>query len=120
MLGTIRRQQKWLWFIIAGLTIISFVIFGPSSVNRMSGFGRGGGSIGLLNGRPITQEQYENAYNEARLAYFLNAGQWPDKDTSARQMGFNAQRETYLRLFFISKDKDARIQRGTAPVAPMV
>src|SRR5579859_130102 len=116
MLGTIRRHQKWLWFIIAGLTIISFVIFGPSSANRMSGFGRGGGSLGLLNGKPITQEQYQGAYNEVRLAYFLNSGQWPDKDTSARQMGFNAPRETYIRLFFIEKEKEAGIQVDTATI----
>ncbi|HEX4644041.1 MAG TPA: SurA N-terminal domain-containing protein, partial [Verrucomicrobiae bacterium] len=119
MLGTIRRHQKWLWFIIAGLTIISFVIFGPSSANRLN-LGRGSGTFGTLNGKTITSDEFDAAQREVFIGYFLNSGQWPDKDTSAKQMGFNAQRETYLRLFFIAKEKEAGIQVDTATVAHMI
>ena len=44
MIGTIRKHSKWLWWIIAGLTIISFVVFmGSGPAGRNGGVRSSGG-----------------------------------------------------------------------------
>ena len=34
MIGTIRKHSKWLWWIIAGLTVVSFVYWGVTPATR--------------------------------------------------------------------------------------
>jgi hypothetical protein len=42
MIGTIRKHSAWLWWLVAGLTIISFIWWGASPATRGGG-GRGAG-----------------------------------------------------------------------------
>lgn len=103
MFGTIRRHQSWLWLVIIVLVIISFVWYmGPSS----GGPGPGGGSgvYGYVNGEPISRERLMEAYNEARLQFFLYAQAWPEDSPAARQM-FDAERQVAERLVMIDKLK---------------
>ncbi len=120
MFGTIRRHQKWLWVVIAGLTIISFVIFGPTNTRLGDAFNRSRASgFGRINGHPITGEEYRAAEAEAHLSYFLQRGKWPDKDPDAVMNGFNSARETYFRLFWIEKEKTLGIQVSPQAVADL-
>lgn len=109
MFGTIRRHQTWLWVIVGGITILSFVVFGPTN-SRLGDFtGNSRGGYGALAGRPITPAQYANAQKEVYLNYFLENNQWPNRTTELKQ-GFIEAREIYVRLFLIQKQKDLGIE----------
>lgn len=109
MFGTIRRHQTWLWIVIVTATVISFVAyFNPSSRGGRGG-GGGGAQLGTIAGEPISLQDYRQAQAEVFIHYFLSSGEWPDKDATAKQNGFDDQRETYFRLFFISKFKEYNI-----------
>src|SRR6266536_4664410 len=102
MLGHIRRHQKWLMIVIAGLTIISFVYFlDPTTGRRSRGrsiFSRGAREFGSVNGRAIGEEEYSTMKREAHLRFFLNYGRWPGEDEATRQM-FDAERQTLEWIF---------------------
>ncbi len=116
MFGTIRKHQTWLWAVIVTVTIISFVsFFNPSS--RSGGARSGAVDFGTIDGRPITEEDYGNAQREANLHFFMSYGSWPDAD--AKRVGFDAERETYSRLFFIAKLKQNNIQVDSDSAARM-
>jgi hypothetical protein len=70
MIGTIRKHSKWLWWVIAGLTIISFIGWNIAPVSRNGGVG-GGGGYGTLYGHKITRQEYINARNEVYLFYWF-------------------------------------------------
>src|SRR5882724_11473346 len=119
MFVTIRRHQKWLWVIIAGLTITSFLIFGPTNArltDAMTGHGRNSGH-GKINGRPITDEEFRAAQTEVFLMYFVASGKWPDKDPDLARNRFNVTQEIYRRLFWIGKQKEMGVQISNQAVA---
>src|SRR3974390_2367190 len=105
MFGTIRRHQAWLWWVIGGITVISFVIFGPMNVNRSGRGGGGGGndSFGMIDSERITRDEFENAYRVVSLDSYLRTGQKLDNSAIATF-------ETYRQLFFLRKQKDLGIQ----------
>lgn len=102
--------------VIAGLTIISFLIFGPTNTHFGDIFGRKSGH-GSINGKPISEDQFNKASREVVLRYFLLNGQWPDSDPNARQMGYNPERDTYQRLFLIAKQEEFGIHVSTEAIA---
>ncbi len=121
MFGTIRRHQKWLWFVIAGLTIISFVAFGPTNSRMGNALGRrDGSSVGMLNGQPISQEDFVKARNEVLLDGFLfySPGEWPDAPNSGKS-SWEIQRDAYFRLLMRQKEKELGIQVNADAVADM-
>jgi SurA N-terminal domain len=113
MFGTIRRHATWLWVFIIAVMIVGLVsFFNPAS--RVSG-GRGGaGDHGSIDGERIGDEDFRNAYNEVRLEFLMMYGRWPDAD--AKSLGFDPDRETYSRLFWIQKLKEnnIRVDSGSA------
>ncbi len=111
MFGTIRRHQSWLWIIIAGITILSFIVyFGPNGNKMLDSLGRGGQSNrGMLAGQPISEQQYADAIIEVDLTYFLENGQWPDRTSSLRP-GFFEVPQIYQRLFMIQKMRELGIE----------
>lgn len=113
MLGTIRRHQAWLWWVIGGITVISFVIFGPTNFNRNGSGGRNGGGsgdFGAIGGVPITREEFDNASREVALDQLLRSGQRAE-DTPA------FRREVYLQLFCLKKEQELGIQVSTEAAA---
>jgi hypothetical protein len=79
MIGTIRRHQKWLWVVIIAATIISFTTYlsptrqyGSHSEQRSST-----PDLGLVNGEPVSPEQFVAAQREGLLFFRLRYGQWP-------------------------------------------
>jgi len=110
MIGTIRKHSKWLWWIIATLTIISFI--GWNIGSRMNG-GSGGtssGNFGTLYGHKITQEAFFEARNEFFLYYWFRAGEWPDKNPNLTEP--ELEREIYVRLMLAQKAADLGIHVG--------
>jgi hypothetical protein len=114
MIGTIRKHSKWLWVVIATVTIISFVYWGSNSSNS-SHDRAGGGNYGSIDGQRVTREEKELAVREVYLRHFVQTGQWPDK--TPQQSGFDEDRETYYRLFFLRKLKEYNIHIDAASVA---
>src|SRR3974377_1022131 len=97
MIGTIRKHSKWLWWIIAGLTIISFLYWGAGPTAR-SGNGRAISDFGTIYGRKITRQDYINARNAYYIFYRLHYGEWPDKNPNLSRE--ELEREIYLHLLF--------------------
>ena len=121
MLGQIRRHQKWLWFVIAGATIISFVIFiVPTTGRRGRGMiGRGSGELASINGRAISAEEIEQARDEGRMEYLFSSGRWPEEDESSRQF-FNLENQTQRRLILMEKLRDLDLRANDEAVADWI
>lgn len=113
MIGSIRKHSKWLWGIIITVVIISFV-FWTGQPGGNSG-GQGEVNFGSIAGKPIKREAFANAYREVSLLYFFSAGDWPKE--SAKQMGFDVDREAYYRLLMLQKVEEAGIHVSDETVA---
>src|SRR2546425_10903497 len=113
MLGQIRRHQKWLMIVIAGLTIISFVYFLDPTTGRRGGgrsiFSRGAREHGSVNGRPISQEEFSQMKREVRLRFLVSYGHWPEEDEAGRQM-FDADRQALEWIFLAEKGNELKLQ----------
>lgn len=103
MIGTIRRHQTWLWAIVAAVTIASFIFYFDPSQRGSRGGSRAEGNLGLLNGRPITQEEFQRAVKEVMLGHRLNGQRLED---SSLQVQF----EAYQTLFLAAKAEAMGIQ----------
>lgn len=119
MFDSIRRHQKWLWIVISGLTIISFVwYFNPRSMRGGYGGGwRGNETVGSIYGHPVSRQDYLDVYQEARLRYFLSYQHWPGNDDLSRQM---VEREARHRLLLIEKLLEINLQVSDAAVAQWI
>jgi hypothetical protein len=103
MIGTIRKHSKWLWWVIASLTIISFVIgYSFMGTNNSHNGGAGGnGAYGTMYGRKITQQDYVNARNEFYLFYWFRNHDWPDRNPNIKAQELDEQ--IYLRMMLAQK-----------------
>jgi hypothetical protein len=101
MIGTIRKHSKWLWWIIAGLTVISFIYWGVTPATRNASGARISGDYGTLYGHKITQQEFLNARNEFFLFYWFRNYEWPDRDPNIKEKDLNDQ--IYLRLMLTQK-----------------
>ena len=113
MIGTIRKHSKWLWGIIATLTIISFLYWGAAPASRNSG-GRAG-DLGSIAGRKVTPNEYAEAEREVYIYFWLHYHQWPDRNPNITAK--DIQREVYVRLMLIQKAQDLEIHVGDDTVA---
>lgn len=109
MIGTIRKHQKWLWFIIIGVTIVTFVGF-LSPTSKMRSDERGSVDLGSINGRKVSPRQFTEARNAERLGFLLAYGELPRQEEQLRQMGWDIDARTYQHLFLNSKIEEMNIQ----------
>ena len=100
MIGTIRKHSKWLWWVIAGLTVISFLYWGAAPATRNSGVG-GSAGYGSLYGHKITAQEFEDARREFYLFYWLRNHEWPDHNPNIKNQELEEQ--IYLRLMLTKK-----------------
>jgi peptidyl-prolyl cis-trans isomerase D len=110
MIGTIRKHQKWLWYLIIGVTIVTFVGFlSPSAGQR--GYGNGSDvDFGSIDGAPITRQAFIEARAEERIDFRLRYNQWPpENDEQLSRMGYNLTSKTYQRLFLNAKAAELKI-----------
>jgi parvulin-like peptidyl-prolyl isomerase len=115
MFGTIRRHQNWLWIIIIGIIVVSFVVFFSPDVSLTGGGrGRATGEHGTINGQPVTDKDFYPAYHEARINHFFRTGQWPGNEQSADDM---LRRDALSRVFLIGKLKELDIKVSDEAVA---
>ncbi len=118
MFATIRKHQTWLWAVIIGAVIVSFVIYFTPTGRQGGGYGPTG-SLGTINGHPISRKQYAEAQVEAQLTFLIRYGSWPDK-VEADKFEFNLDREVRNRLVILEKLKDLGIQVDESAVANWV
>lgn len=119
MFANIRRHQKWLWILISGAVIISFVwYFNPN--NRQSGSFQRERNVGSMNGRPITQGEYRDARAEAELQYFFNYGSWYGTDEFSRQNEGVLDRDTRTRLLLKEKAREYNIHVTPEEIAKWI
>jgi hypothetical protein len=103
MIGTIRKHSSWLWFVIIGATIISFLYWGAGPVARNSNGRVSGSGYGSLYGKEVTPEAFAAAQREFYLYYWLHYGEWPEK--SPNMTHEEMEKETYVRLLLTQKAK---------------
>jgi hypothetical protein len=116
MIGTIRKHQKWLWFVIIIAIVISFVwFFSPAAT--MPGDDSPKADFGSINGARITPKQFAQAQREARLGMFLNYRQWPKNDERMREI---LEQSTYQRLVVDAKLKQLNINVTPEATARLV
>jgi len=99
MFGTIRKHQTWLWVVIIGVMVVSMATF--TQMNRSGNAQRGLGNHGEIDGKPITDAEYQDAWNETALTYFMRFREFPE--ASGTRNGWNQEQQTYERLFLIRK-----------------
>jgi hypothetical protein len=102
MIGTIRKHSAWLWWVIAALTIISFIWWGASPGTRY-GSGRSAG-YGTLYGEKITPEEFVAAQREFLIYYW-----WQNKRFPTRAEDLGVERDTYVRLLLLAKARQLGI-----------
>jgi hypothetical protein len=97
MIGTIRKHQKWLFIVIMGLTIVSFLwYFNPNSkygaLDRTPSYT----GFGSVFGEPITLEQLRAADQEGRIFFRLSTGEWPAAEEKMKDVRRFAQQRLLL------------------------
>jgi len=118
MFATIRKHLKWLWIIVIVLVTVAFVVYmGPTAgmqTNPMAS-----GVYGYVNGRPVNRDRFMEAYQEARIQFFLYTQVWPEDSPAAREM-FDAERQVAERLTMMDKLEALRVHVDDKAVAQWI
>src|SRR5579872_75085 len=100
MIGTLRKHNVWIWWIIIAATIIGFVSYlSPSRQFGTGGGSRGAASLGSIDGEAISQKDFADAEREGRLFFFLRTSGWPDTEEKMRQV----ENYAYQRLLMVQQ-----------------
>lgn len=70
-----RKHSNWLWAVIIGATVVSFIYWGSSR----SGYGSGSGNWGMVLGQTVSPEDKDQAEREVVLLHRLQERDWPEK-----------------------------------------
>ena len=117
MFATSRKHQQWLFLLICGVVIISFVVFFSPDVGVGSG-PSGPDNFGVIDGEPVTRAEFNQARDEEAIEYFLNWGEWPSSGSS-RVPDFvrtNFTRNVLERMVALKKLKSLGIEVGDEAV----
>ncbi len=117
MIGTIRKHQTWLWFVIIIIISVTMIFFFSSDVSLTSRRGRVSADWGSINGTPITDVEYLDSLNEIKIRYLLNTGKPPPTDENTKS---SLERETISRVFLIHKLREMDVQASEKAVALLI
>lgn len=118
MIGTIRKHSKWLWWIIAGATILSFIWWGASVPNRNGGGGVAEGDYGTIYDKKVTQDEYTAVKHDYFIFYWLHNGfEWPDRNPNVSNRDIDTQ--VYVRLLLLRKAQQLGIHADETSAAAM-
>ena len=117
MFGTIRKHQRWLWIVIIAFVIVSFVLF--FSPNQQLGRGGGSSSIGMLDGKPVSDVEVRGQLRLAELSGFLRFGE-NYRSAQAQRMGFSIPQALAQRLLIESRRKAYQIEVSDEAVAQWI
>ncbi|MFT5490033.1 MAG: hypothetical protein ACI8V5_000373 [Limisphaerales bacterium] len=110
MFATIRKHQQWLFVLICGVIIVSFVIFFSPDI----GVGdRGRPTINaMINGQPVPPAEFDAAYEEASIDLFLNSGGrwWPWSREFPDFYATNFNRQVAAQVVIHRKLKELKIE----------
>lgn len=106
MIGSIRKHSAWLWWLIAIATIVAFVGWNINPGTR-NGSGRSGG-LGMLYGKPVTEDQVEAAKREFEIDFWLRNHEFPNQSVSRAEM----DQAIYQRLMIKAKAQELGIHVG--------
>jgi parvulin-like peptidyl-prolyl isomerase len=110
-------RQKWLWIVISAATIISFVAFFSPQQRRGASWMGPDEQVGSIDGRPVTRQEYVDAYHESALRFFMNYGQWPDDQMTRQGMMENEVRN---RLLLLERARQMGITVGEPALAAWI
>lgn len=121
MIHTIRKHSKWLLYIIAGLTIVSFVVFMGAGPAGRSGRGSTGFNTNIIGGsiygQTVTPQLYDEMSKDIRLQFLFNYGEWPEQIAEVTQD--DLLRQTYIRMMLVEKAHQIGIHVSDAQAAQM-
>ena len=118
MFATIRKHLKWLWIVVIVLVTLAFVVYmGPTSGMQSDPMARG--VYGYVNGRPVNRDRFMEAYQEARIQFFLYTQVWPEDSPAAQEM-FDAERQVAERLALLDKLEALRVHVDDRAVAQWI
>ncbi|HVU27596.1 MAG TPA: peptidylprolyl isomerase [Verrucomicrobiae bacterium] len=100
MIGTIRKHSKWLWVVIATVTIISFLGW-SAYVRTNNGGPAASNDLGSIYGKKVSPQAFDEMRNEVYLFYLFNTGEWPDKNPNISKS--DLERQIYIRLMLAQK-----------------
>lgn len=118
MFNWIRKNQT-LALVFILMVCFSFVAFFTSGSIYDLFTGTGNVNYGSINGRPIEEDEFLDAYQETRLTYLFRFGQWPS-GSDARRFGFDLETEARNRLFITQKLRELGISPDEASVAKWI
>src|SRR5581483_10640709 len=111
MFGTFRRHQNWIMLAVAAVVIVTFIAyFNPASKSGNRNRGSSGGYNGMINGRPIADDELEDAIREVALGYLLDRQR---VDQTSVQTRF----EAIKMLFLAKKEEELGINVGPEAAA---
>ncbi len=106
------RKHQWLLIAALAITCVSLLLW--MNPGGQSGSGRVG-NLGSIDGQKVTLDDYRGAQNYVEIFYWLNTGQWPDRNSNFSQE--DLQREIYVRLMLFQQGKKLGIHVGDDAVA---
>jgi hypothetical protein len=121
LFGTIRKHQQWLWIVIIGVIIVTFVVFFSPDVGRGDGQRRQtvfmiNGKAATINGEPISMDEYGQCWREVFIEHFMRSGgrEWPKNDESTE---LQLEHKAIYRAFLHKKLEEMDIKASDEAVA---
>ena len=117
MFGTIRKHQTWLWLLIIIAVSAGMLVLFTDIDPRGNRVGVAKGEFGSIDGKPIGQTEFYEAYRETRLQEFFRSGKWPGNEESVNRM---LERQAANRVYIIHKLREMNVEASEKAVGLMV
>ncbi len=113
MFAHIRKHQKWLMVLIIAIVVVSFVIFFTPNIDPMSlAQGESRQIAAYIDGEPVRVKEFQQAYRETALSFFLQSGRLFDQAYSDSRMDLAAER-----ILLVDRAEEFGILSSSATVA---